>query len=144
VYEWFERGAHMTVDESGSTAVSTNSAWPQRCPRVSREDLDDVSRYWRPILEQLDELPTTYLRFMADPDIFNDGWRPDGPLLELSFGTPSESVGLLWDGKSSLPQSLDTAVMGTLEMFCSNSRLAEKYLLRDLPSQVASRLECQQ
>jgi len=80
---------------------------------------------------------------MANPYLGNEDWRPDGSLLELSFGSASgKTLALLWDGQSSLPNDLDTAIMGTLEMVCSNSRLAKRYLFRDLPRQVTSRLEC--
>lgn len=81
---------------------------------------------------------------MANPYTGEDDWLPDGPLLSLSFGSPSgRSFGLLWDGQVKLSRDLDTAVMGTLEMICSNSRLAKRYLFRDLPEQVTKRLDCQ-
>ena len=121
--------------------VSTDPGWPRGCPRVAREDLDDVSRQWKAVLDWLVE-PRVYLRFMANPEIEKDDWRPDGPLLELSFGSAGESVSFLWDGESSLPPKIDTAVVATLELMCSNSRLARRYLLRDLPPQVATRLAC--
>lgn len=61
----------------------------------------------------------------------------------LSYGPPStKTLELLWNGRSSLPEDLDSAVIKTLETVCSNSRLAKKYLLRDLPQQVAVRLTC--
>jgi hypothetical protein len=143
MWERFERGASITIDARGSMAVSASNMWPERCPKMSQEDLVEVSRYWRPVIEQMVK-PRTHFRVMANPDIGNDDWRPDGPLLSLSFGSASgKNLGLLWDGRSSLPEDLDTAVIGTLEMVCSNSRLAKRYLLRDLPRQVASRLECQ-
>jgi hypothetical protein len=72
-----------------------------------------------------------------------DDWRADGPVLWLSISSLSEKhLQLMWDGQLSLPKELDIAVIGTLEMVCSNSRLAKKYLLQGLPHQVASRLEC--
>jgi hypothetical protein len=139
--QWYQRTADMSVDAGGRMMVS-NLGDPRSCLRVPRDELDQLSSYWRPVFEQSSE-PKTVLFFMANPEIFNDAWRPDGPLLDVSFGTLSgESVGLMWDGKSSLPPSLDAAVMATLELFCSSSRRADKYLLRDLPPQVASRLEC--
>jgi hypothetical protein len=142
IWERFERGASITIDARGSMAVSALNMWPERCPRIAREDLAEVSRSWQPVLERM-VTPRTDLRAMADPDTGNTDWRPDGPLLSLLFGSASgQSLGLLWDGRSSLPKDLDTAVMGTLEMVCSSSRLAKKYLLRDLPREVASRLEC--
>ena len=141
--ERFERGASITVDEGGRMAVSSLNMWPESCPRISQEDLAEVSRSWHSVLEQRVR-PHTDIRVMENPDTGNDGWRPDGPLLSLTFGPASgKSLGLLWDGQSSLPGDLDTAVMGTLEMVCSNSRPARRYLLRDLPRQVSSRLQCQ-
>lgn len=143
MWERFERGASMTIDASGSMAVSALNMWPERCPKISQEDLVEVSGIWQPVLEPLVKSHTD-LQVMANPFTGNDDWRPDGPLLSLSFRSASgKSLGLLWDGRASLQQDLDTAVMGTLEMACSNSRLAKRYLLRDLPRQVTSRLECQ-
>lgn len=131
----------MTIDGKGGMTVSALDSWPERCLKVSQEDLAEVSRYWRPFLEKTVRSRTT-VQVMADP-YTGDDWRAYGPLLSLSFGSTSEKViELLWDGHLSLPEELDTAVIGTLELVCSNSRLARKYLLRDLPQQVASRLEC--
>lgn len=80
---------------------------------------------------------------MANPITDNEDWRPDGSLLSLSFGSASrKNLRLMWDGESSLPEDLDGPVMALLEMVCSNSRLARRYLLRDLPRSVTSRLEC--
>lgn len=140
--ERFERGALITINAKGRMAVSALDLWPERCPRISPEDLLAVSQDWQPVLERMVR-PHTDLQVMANPYTFNDDWRPDGPLVALSFGsTAGKSLGLLWDGRSSLPEALDTAVMETLEMVCSNSRLAKRYLLRDLPRQVTSRLSC--
>jgi len=147
MWERFERGSSITIDARGSMAVSTLSMWPRSCPRIPREDLSEVSRYWQPLLEQM-ATPHTRLQVMANPylgneDLGNEDWRPDGSLLELTFGSaPGKTLALLWDGQSSLPGELNTAVIGTLEMVCSNSRLAKGYLFRDLPRQVTSRLEC--
>jgi len=142
MWERFERGASITIDAGGSMAVSTLNMWPERCPRVPREDLVEVSGYWQSILQQM-VMPHTDVVVMANPYRGDDDWRPDGPLLSLSFGSASgKSLGLLWDGQVSLPGDLDTAVLGTLELVCSNSRLAKRYLFRDLPRQVTSRLEC--
>jgi hypothetical protein len=122
-------------------AVSSGS-WPERCPRIPPEDLVEVSRSWQLLLDRM-ATSHTGLQVMANPYTFEDDWRPDGPLVSLSFGSTSgKTLGLLWDGRTSLPGELDTAVMGTLEMVCSNSRRAKRYLLRDLPRQVTSRLEC--
>lgn len=140
--ERFEHGAFITINAKGRMAVSSLDLWPEKCPRIPQEDLVEVSRYWQPILERMVTSHKT-LQVMANPYTFNDDWRPEGSLLELSFGsTAGKSLGLLWDFQSSLPKELDTAVMRTLEMVCSNSRLAKRYLLRDLPRQVTSRLNC--
>jgi hypothetical protein len=139
--EWYQRTAGMSVDAGGRMSVRNLGDY-KSCLRVSPADLDAVSSRWRPILEHSPKDKTQF-RFMANPEVFTDEWRPDGPLVEVSFGSPAgESVGLMWDGRTSLPASLDTAVMATLELFCSSSRRADKYLLRDLPQQVARRLEC--
>lgn len=143
MWERFERRSSMSIDARGSMAVSGKNMWPERCPKIPQDDLAEVSQYWQPLLEQMVR-PHTGLQVMANPYTDNDDWRPDGPLLSLSFGSTSgKTLGLLWDCQSRLPQELDTAVMGTLEMMCSNSRLARKYLFRDLPRQVTGRLECQ-
>lgn len=140
--ERFERGASITIDARGRMAVSSLDLWPERCPRIPQEDLLAVSQYWQPILERL-VTPHTTLQVMANPYTFKDDWRPDGSVVALSFGsTAGKSLGLLWDGRSRLPKELDTAVMGTFELACSHSRLAKRYLLRDLPRQVTSRLNC--
>jgi hypothetical protein len=140
--ERFERGASITVNARGRMAVSSLDLWPERCPKIPQEDLAEVSRSWQPLLEPMSSSHMD-LQVMANPYTSHGDWRPDGPILELSFGSTSgKSLGLLWDGRSSLPGDLDTAVMGTLEMVCSNSRLAKKYLFRDLPRQVTSRLDC--
>jgi hypothetical protein len=142
MWERFERGASIRIDATGSMAVSALDMWPERCPTIPREDLAAVSRLWEALLEQM-ALPHTDLRVMANPEIGNEDWHPSESLLSLSFGSASgKSLGLLWDGESTLPEQLDTAVMATLELVCSNSRLAKKYLHRDLSRQVVSRLEC--
>lgn len=142
MWERFEQGASITIDAGGRMAVSTLDLWPRRCPRIDQEELVEASGTWQPVLEKL-VTPHTDLQVMANPYTGNDDWRADGPLLLLTFGSTSgKSLGLLWDGHSRLPKDLDTAVIGTLEMACSNSRLAKRYLLRDLPPQVANRLEC--
>lgn len=144
MWERFERGTAITIDARGSMAVSSLKMWPESCPRISQEDLVELSQTWHPVLEQMVR-PRTLFRVMGENQYtWNEDWRPDGPLLELSFGSTSgKTLGLMWDGRSSLPRDLDTAVMETLEVMCSTSRRAKRYLLRDLPRQVASRLECQ-
>ena len=138
----FERGAAIRLDTDGGMTVSRLDMWPERCLTISRENLAQVVETWQPFLDQLSRARTD-IRALADP-VLNDDWRPDGPVLSLSFGSGSERlVHFLWDGRSSLPPELETAVVGTLETVCSNSRRAKKYLLRDLPEQVAARLDCQ-
>lgn len=138
----FERGAAMRIAAGGGMAVSGLDMWPQRCPRISPQELARVSRSWQPVLGRM-ATPHTNLLRTADPRTLAEGWHPDGPLLSLTFGsTAGRSLQLLWDGRSSLPEDLEAAVLETLELVCSHSRLAKGYLLRDLPRQVAGRLEC--
>lgn len=143
----FRYGAVTNIDARGHIRVSTLNHWPQRCPDLSQEELVRLSRNWQPIFDQT-ETPQSVLRFMANPDVEATDWRPDGPLLQLSVGstkgttTSGKSIALFWDFHASLPESLEIAVMRTLNVVCSNSRLAKKYLLRDLPPPVASQLEC--
>jgi hypothetical protein len=140
--DWFHRGVAIDINARGSMAVQRNIGWPDRCPRLAREDLEAMSREWEPFLELL-SAPHTYWRTMRDPEIFDTDWRPEGPVVDITFHSPAsgKSVSLLWDG-SRLPGALDPAVIGTLETMCSNSNWARKHLLRDLPPQVASRLRC--
>ena len=141
MWERFERGEVIRIDAKGGMTVSTLNFWPERCVAISQEDLAEVSRSWQPFLEKVVR-PRTTLQVMVH-SYTGDDWRAYGPVLELLYGSPSEkTVGILWDGQLSLPKEIDTAVMATLELVCSNSRLAKRYLLRDLPQQVASRLEC--
>lgn len=141
IWERFKRRASIDIEEKGRMAVFGLSSWPERCPRIPQDELAEASQHWQLFLER----PIgdrTLLQVMAIP-YTGDDWRAVGPLLYLEFGSASgRSVGLLWDYQSSLPEELDTVVIGTLELACSNSRLAKKYLLRDLPPQVGSRLEC--
>jgi hypothetical protein len=139
---WFHHGVAIDINAKGSMAVQRDFGWPGRCPRLDRVDLEKMSREWEPFLEEL-SAPHTYWRTMRDPDFEAADWRPDGPLAEITFySTSGKSASLLWDG-SPLPEKLDPAVIGTLETMCSNSNWARKFLLRDLPAEVASRLECQ-
>lgn len=141
IWERFERNETIIIDGKGGMTVSAMDFWPNRCLRISQEDLTQVTQHWQPLLESLVRSHTT-VQVMANP-YTGDEWRPNGPLLWLSFGSPEQtSIELLWDGTRSLPKDLDTAVIGTLEVVCSNSRLAKGYLLRGLPRQVADRLEC--
>jgi hypothetical protein len=138
----FKRGAAIRLDADGAMTVSALDMWPESCPTISREDLARVARSWRPFLDRVTQARTD-IRALANPHL-GDDWRPDGPVLSLSYGSTSDRlVQLLWDGQSSLPPELETAVIGTLATMCSNSRRAKKYLLRDLPQQVAGRLDCQ-
>lgn len=140
-----ERGVSITLRTGGRMTVSALDMWPESCPRVAREDLAALSRSWQPVLAAA-VTPRTEVRALANPRAFDGGphAHPHAPLLSLSFGPPSgRSLQLLWDGRSTLPEDLDTAVIETLEMACSNSRRARRSLLRDLPPQVARRLDCQ-
>ena len=141
IWEQFERVDFVIIDGKGGMSVSAWNLWPDRCLRISQEDLARLRQHWRLFLEQVDRSHTA-LDVMADPYRF-DGWRAYGPVLSFSFGSPAErSFQLLWDGQLRLPEELDTAVIGTLEVVCSNSRLAKKRLLGGLPRQVGDRLEC--
>ncbi len=141
--ELFEQGARITMDTGGGMAVYRLSSWPERCPRISPDNLLEVSRYWQPVLDRM-RVPHETLHAVACAGC-GEAWQPDGPVLSLSFGSLSgRSFELLWDGRTALSNDLDTAVIRTLETFCSNSRLAKKYLLRDLPQEVARRLDCRQ
>lgn len=141
LWERFERSDKMTVYAKGGMAVS-DGTWPERCPRIPQEDLAEASQHWQHFLEHLPRDRASSLQVMVNP-YTGDDWRADGPLLSLQFGSASgKSFGLLWDYRLSLPKDLDTAVIATLELVCSNSRLAQKYLRQGLPQQVGNRLEC--
>lgn len=114
---------------------------PPRCLRIPQEDLDAVSRIWQPLLERQDKAQTS-LVVMKRP-YTGDDWRADGPVLSLSYSSSTEDhFRLMWDARLSLPRELDIAVIATLEMVCSNSRLAKKHLLQGLPKEVGGRLQC--
>lgn len=139
----FLKGAAIRLDADGAMTVSGLDMWPESCLSISPEELARVARSWQPFLDQM-TTARGEIRALADPHL-GDGWRPDGPVLSLSFGSTSERlVQLMWDGRRSLPPELETAVLVTLETMCSNSLRAKKYLLRDLPQQVADRLDCRQ
>ena len=141
MWERFERGSAIAIYINGRMNVSTLSMWGRQCPTISQEDLIELSRAWDPVLRQMVESEAN-IQIMANPYTGEDDWRPSGPLLELSLTSPSgKNLQLLWDGPA-LSGDLDTAVTQTLEIVCANSSLAKEYLLRDLPTQVSSRLEC--
>lgn len=138
----FARGAALRLDAEGAMTVSALDMWPESCLTISREDLARVAQHWQPFLDRMTTARTS-LTALTNPDLGHD-WRPDGPVLSLSFDSASERrVQLLWDGRAGLPPELDAAVIGTLETMCSNSRRAKKYMLRDLPQRIADRLDCQ-
>lgn len=134
----FVLNTFITIDDRGRMAVSRTDVWPRSCPKISGHELAAVSQLWQPILERI-VTPHPDVPVVANATT----GRPDGPLLSLQFGPLADPrLGVLWDGRSTLSTDLEAAVMATLELMCSNSRLAERYLLRDLPREVASRLEC--
>jgi hypothetical protein len=137
----FEKGAYITVNTAGRMTVSRDVAWPEACPTMSEDDLVAVSHHWQPVLDRMIE-PRSEFRAMTDPDIGSADWRPDGPLLELQFGRSGKSILVLWDGRSHLADSVKARLMDTLERVCSSSERARKYLLRDLPREVAGELDC--
>jgi hypothetical protein len=141
IHARFENGAYITVSTRGRMTVSRDVAWPEACPTMPADDIVELSRYWQPVLDRMDESNWEF-RAMTTPDLSSDAWRPDGPLLELSFVTSGKSVQVWWDGRSQLADSIRAKVLGTLELVCSNSDRARKYLLRDLPPEVASQLVC--
>jgi hypothetical protein len=143
MWERFERGDSMEIAAGGTMAVGTLHPRPRTCPRVAREEVVELSRIWDTILEPLRRRENFLMVMPGNPYTWKDEWRPDGPLVEVSVVSPSgKNLGLMWDGRTRLSKSLDDAVMGTLEVFCSNSRLAERYLRRDLPQETSSRLQC--
>lgn len=156
MWQRFESGASITIRQTGRMAVSTLSMWPQQCPTVPEEDLLEVSRVWEPVVQKWEptlrkmaenspypSMKQAPIHRLAKPFTGMEGWEADGPLVELSLQFPSgKTLQLLWDG-TPLPPDLDTSVMSTLEIACSNSRLARKYLAGGLPPQVSSRLKCQ-
>ena len=133
IWDQFERAEIVVIDGKGGMSVSAWNLWPDRCLRISQEDLARLRQGWGLFLEHVVNSHTDLDR-MADP-YTGDGWRAYGPVLSFSFGLPAErSFGLLWDGELSLPEDLDTAVIGTLEVICSNSRLAKKRLSGPAPT----------
>ena len=137
----YRRVTRITTDVEGDMAVSPRDPWPRSCPRIPAAALADVSRAWQPLLDEA-PAPRTALQLMANAADGGDR-RPDGPLLSLTVGpTTGKRVDILWDGRSRLPDALDAAILVTLDTFCSHSRAAKRSLLRDLPRQVAERLEC--
>jgi hypothetical protein len=141
MWELYASGASIEIHDNGKMEIATLSKWPQSCTKISQDDLDRVSRYWEPVLKRLPR-PHCDLLMMPNPPTGKKDWRPDGPMVELWFGSTSgQSVWVLWDGQSTLPKDLDSAVMGTLELMRSKNGLAKKYLSRNLPPQVSHRLE---
>ena len=133
-------GIDIAADGKGRLSVQTMGARYLSCSRIAAEDLAELSRFWQAVL---DRSPTPNPKFQVMTNPYTDNWRPDGPLISLSFGSPlSDNVGLLWDGRSTLPEGLDTAVMATLELICSSNRMARDQLLHGLP-QLRGRLGCQ-
>jgi hypothetical protein len=138
----FAGGAYMRVDAAGGMTIWRWDWMPRSCPRVPPAVVAKVVRSWQPLLHHpISQRPI--FQAMADPWTGRDDWRPDGPLLTFSIGPPSgQHVAFHWDGQMRLPPALDAAVIETLEMFCSHSRAAERSLRKDLPPQVAGRLDC--
>ena len=96
MWQRFERDAAFTIDGKGGMTLSVLDSLPNRCLRISEEDLARVTRHWQPVLESMVE-PHGSAQVMVTP-YTGDDWRAYGPVLSLSFGSPSEtSVGLLWD-----------------------------------------------
>lgn len=137
----FERGWAITVNAAGGMVVSHLDRWPRSCPRVPEAALAELSRSWHPVLDW-EIPPRTVVHGMSNP-YTGPGWRPDGPLLSLQIGPASgKHLEVLWDGRAPLPEPVEAAVLDTLETFCSHSRSARRFLLRDLPPPVAGRLDC--
>lgn len=141
MWELFASGASIDIDSGGTIAVKKLNMVPRSCTGIAQQDLTEVAGYWDRVLEPMVRHQTTLI-VMPNPPTGKEDWRPDGPLLSFSIVSASgKIVQLLWDGQSRLPQDLDRAVMGTLELMYSKNRLAKRYLLRDLPPQATSRLE---
>lgn len=137
----FSSGANVTMHASGRMSVSRLDMWPRQCPTVPQQDLLEIAKIWEPVLRQTGT-SEAHLDLLASPFTGMDDWQAEGPLVEFALQSPSgKTVQLLWDG-SPLPESLDAPLMRTLEIVCSNSRLARGYLQRNLPGQVSSRLDC--
>ena len=144
-WRWFQSGSRIVLYDNGRMMVYASNSWGEHCPSIPQADLIELSSAWEPIDRKLVRQPAhrpTLMHIMADPDIWSEDWRPDGPLLELHLTAPSgRKLTLLWDG-SALSPDFHAPVMRTLEIACSNSPRARKYLLRDLPPQVSRSLEC--
>jgi len=143
LWERFEHDISIDIFADGFTTVQHGGIAPDTCSWIPQEELDAVRPYLEPYFTKE---PSGPLVCMGDnPYTWKDDWRAKGPLIFPVFYPGEKELkgfGLFWDGKSCLPEDLETAVIGTLSMICSNSRFARKYLLRGLPEQVAGRLEC--
>jgi hypothetical protein len=137
----FAKGADMTIYTSGRMTVSGLDMWPRQCLTVPREELNELSRAWEPVLRQMVRSETS-IQWMAHQITFEDDWQHEGPLISITLVGSVKRVDLLWDGFTPLPPELDTAVMRTLQIACSHSRVARGDLVRNLPRQLSDRVEC--
>ena len=138
----FEQGASFTIDSTGRMKVTRLDVWPRHCPTISPASFGQLSREVQPVLDRLPRRQNVW-RAMKNQYRGGDEWQPDGPLVHVTFGTPfGPTLQLLWDGRTRLPEDVENAVLKTLDAGCANSGLARKYLLRDLPPEVSSRLKC--
>lgn len=141
LWRHFARSRVVVIDGRGGMTVSEDDFWPERCTKISPRELAIVSQDWQRVFaRQVGQ--RTDQQFMSQP-FTGDGWKARTPILELSAGPASDKhLELLWDGRQRLPEELETAVISTLELICTHSRLAKKYLLEGLPEEVATRLDC--
>lgn len=139
-WEFFRRSYVMTVDVSGGLTVSEGDFWPERCTSIGSESLQSIQEVLAPYLTGEPRVPT--VNMLEAPFTGKDDWRPQGSLIELSFGAKGANLQLLWDGKAKLPDDLDQAIIATMDLVCDRSHLAKSYLSRSLPEEVSSRLEC--
>ena len=137
----FERGATISIDSAGRLNVMDGGYWPRHCATISEEELSELSREVQPVLDQLFRLPTVF-QALVNPYRGSDDWRPDGPILDISFAAFGKQAEVFWDGRSRLTPEIEIAVMRTLEVACVNNGVARKYLVRNLPPEVSRRLEC--
>ena len=143
-WDSFQRASRIVIYDNGRMMVSSLNSWGESCPTVSQADLIELSEIWAPLFRKVRGVPLSpaQIRMMADPDTWRADWRPDGPLIELRLNSPfGKNVAILWDG-SPLSTTIGSPVIRTLEIACSTSPRARKYLVRDLPQQVSSVLKC--
>ena len=133
----FDVNDEFTLDVQGGMTVA-RGAQPSSCTRVSQERLAKVERLWLSYLDRSQPGPVLYV--LTNPFTGPD-WYDEGPIVHLQFLASGADFQLFWDGRLDLPEQLDAAVIGTLEMVCSKRRSAKK-LLRALPPQVGARLGC--